>query len=75
MDGRMIERVSLPDVASYTASAGVGVYGLVTAQWVGVVVGILCALITAGVSIWVKLRDDRRKAELHAAQMRALERR
>lgn len=73
MGGRqMMDR--LTDASSYTASAGVGVYGLVTAQWIGVVVGILCALATAGFSIWAKLRDDRRQARLAEAQIKALER-
>lgn len=71
MGGRqMMDR--LPDTASYTASAGVSVYGLVTAQWVGVGVGILCAIVTAAVSVWAKVRRDRREKMIAEARLAAL---
>jgi hypothetical protein len=62
--------------ASYASSAGIGLYGLMTMENAGVVVGILAAVITCTVNVIAAYRRDKRgeaqaklDAEVSAARL------
>lgn len=57
---------------SYSASGTTILYGWLTAQNIGVLVGIICAVLTLLANVWAKKRRDRRDEEFHRARMAAL---
>lgn len=60
--------------ASYGVNSLVVLGSAMSAQAWGVLFGVLFGAITMGVSVWAKLREDRRQARLTEAQLEALRR-
>ncbi|RMG70573.1 MAG: hypothetical protein D6711_16985 [Chloroflexi bacterium] len=50
-------------VASYASAGATTFFGLTLNEW-GVIIGMLCSVLTYATYLYFKIRDDKRKSEL-----------
>lgn len=66
-----MRQISAAESASY-AGSGVSIASSLTLTDVGIIIGIVTALLTFGINAYFLRRKDRREAEEHEARMRVL---